>query len=97
MSTIRPLYDRVIVRRIKEEEKSKGGIIIPDTAKVKPSEGKVLAVGSGKIQKDGTVRKPDVKVGDHVLFGKYDGAEVKIEGEESLIVREEEILGVFES
>jgi chaperonin GroES len=96
MSTIRPLHDRVIVRRVKEEEKSKGGIIIPDTAKEKPAEGKVLAVGSGKVQQDGSVRKPDVKVGDHVLFGKYDGNDVKIDGEESLIVREENILGVFE-
>jgi chaperonin GroES len=96
MSTIRPLQDRVIIRRIKEEEKSKGGIIIPDTAKEKPAEGKVLAVGSGKVQVDGSVRKLDVKVGDHVLFGKYDGTEVKIDGDETLVVREENILGVFE-
>jgi chaperonin GroES len=96
MSTIRPLQDRVIIRRVKEEEKSKGGIIIPDTAKEKPAEGEVMAVGNGKIQEDGTVRKVDVKVGDHVLFGKYDGSEVKIDGEERLIVREENILGVLE-
>jgi chaperonin GroES len=97
MSTIRPLHDRVIIRRIKEEEKSKGGIIIPDTAKEKPAEGKVLAVGSGKVQEDGTIRKLDVKVGDHVLFGKYDGTEVKVDGDETLVVREENILGVLES
>jgi chaperonin GroES len=96
MSTIRPLHDRIIVRRVREEEKSKGGIIIPDTAKEKPAEGKVLAVGNGKIQEDGTLRKLDVKVGDHVLFGKYDGTEVKVDGEESLVVREENILGVLE-
>ncbi len=96
MSTIRPLQDCVLIRRIKEEEKSKGGIIIPDTAKEKPAEGKVVAVGNGKVQKDGSVRKLDVKVGDHVLFGKYDGTEVKIDGDETLVVREENILGVLE-
>jgi chaperonin GroES len=97
MSKIRPLQDRVIIRRVKEEEKSKGGIIIPDTAKEKPAEGEVMAVGNGKVQEDGTVRKLDVKVGDRVLFGKYDGTEVKIDGEERLIVREENILGVLEA
>jgi chaperonin GroES len=97
MSKIRPLQDRVIIRRVKEEEKSKGGIIIPDTAKEKPAEGEVMAVGNGKVQEDGTVRKLDVKVGDRVLFGKYDGTEVKIDGEERLIVREENILGVLET
>jgi chaperonin GroES len=96
MSTIRPLQDRVLIRRVKEEEKSKGGIIIPDTAKEKPAEGKVVAVGSGKVLEDGSVRKLDVKVGDHVLFGKYDGTEVKIDGDETLVVREENILGVLE-
>jgi chaperonin GroES len=96
MSTIRPLQDRVLIRRIKEEEKTKGGIIIPDTAKEKPAEGKVVAVGSGKVQADGSVRKLDVKVGDHVLFGKYDGTEVKIDGDETLVVREENILGVLD-
>jgi chaperonin GroES len=96
MSSIRPLQDRVIIRRVKEEEKTKGGIIIPDTAKEKPAEGEVMAVGNGKILEDGTVRKLDVKVGDRVLFGKYDGTEVKIDGEERLIVREENILGVLE-
>ena len=93
---IRPLQDRVILKRVKEEEKTKGGIIIPDTAKEKPIEGEVLAVGKGKVQEDGTVRPLDVKVGDRVLFGKYSGTEVKIEGEESLIVREDDVLGVIE-
>jgi chaperonin GroES len=95
MANIRPLQDRIILKRVKEEEKSKGGIIIPDTAKEKPAEGEVMAVGNGKIMDDGTVRKLDVKVGDRVLFGKYSGTEVKIDGEERLIVREEDILGVI--
>ena len=94
---IRPLQDRVIVRRVKEEEKTKGGLYIPDTAKVKPVEGTVVAVGNGKALDDGTVRKLDLKEGDRVLFGKYSGNEVKIEGEEHLILREDEILGVIES
>ena len=94
---IRPLQDRVIVRRVKEEEKTKGGLFIPDTAKEKPVEGMVLAVGNGKILEDGTVRKLDVKAGDRVLFGKYSGTEVKVEGEEHLILREDDILGVIES
>jgi len=93
---IRPLQDRVIVRRVKEEEKTKGGLFIPDTAKEKPVEGMVLAVGNGKILEDGTVRKLDVKAGDRVLFGKYSGNEVKVEGEEHLILREDDILGVIE-
>ena len=93
---IRPLYDRVEVTRIAEEEKTKGGIIIPDTAKEKPVEGKVLAVGSGRRLEDGTLRKLDIEVGDRVLFGKYSGTEVKIGGEEHLILREEDILGVVE-
>ena len=93
---IRPLQDRVIVKRVKEEEKTKGGIIIPDTAKEKPIEGEVIAVGSGKTLDDGTVRKPEVKPGDRILFGKYSGTEVKIEGEEHLILREDDILGVIE-
>jgi chaperonin GroES len=95
MSTIRPLQDRVIIKRVKEEEKSKGGIIIPDTAKEKPVEGEVIAVGNGKVQKDGRVRALDVKVGDRVLFGKYNGNEVKVDGEERLIIREDDILGVI--
>jgi len=94
---IRPLHDRVIVRRIKEEEKTKGGLYIPDTAKEKPAEGTVVAVGNGKVLEDGSVRKLDLKEGDRVLFGKYSGNEVKIDGEEHLIVREDEILGVLES
>ncbi len=93
---IRPLQDRVIVKRLEEEEKTKGGIIIPDTAKEKPQEGKVIAVGKGKITEEGKVIPLDVKVGDKVLFGKYSGSEVKIEGEEHLIMREEDILGVIE-
>jgi chaperonin GroES len=93
---IRPLQDRVIVKRVQEEEKTKGGIIIPDTAKEKPIEGEVVAVGNGKVLEDGTVRKLDVKVGDRVLFGKYSGTEVKLDGEERLIVREEDILAVLE-
>ena len=96
MSSIRPLQDRVIVKRVKEEEKTKGGIIIPDTAKEKPVEGEVLAVGNGKLNDDGTVRKLDVKEGDRVLFGKYSGTEVKIDGEDRLIVREDDILGIIE-
>ncbi len=93
---IRPLQDRVIVRRLEEEEKTKGGIIIPDTAKEKPQEGKVIAVGKGKVTEDGKLIPLDVKAGDRILFGKYSGTEVKIEGEEHLIMREEDILGVIE-
>jgi chaperonin GroES len=93
---IRPLQDRVIVKRLAEEEKTKGGIIIPDTAKEKPQEGKVIAVGKGKMTEDGKLIPLDVKVGDKILFGKYSGTEVKIEGEEHLIMREEDILGVIE-
>ena len=93
---IRPLHDRIIVKRLEEEEKTKGGIIIPDTAKEKPMEGKVIAVGKGKVLDDGKLQSLDVKVGDRVLFGKYSGTEVKIEGEEHLIMREDDILGVIE-
>ncbi len=93
---IRPLQDRLIVKRVEEEEKTKGGIIIPDTAKEKPMEGKVIAVGKGKVLEDGKIHPPDVKVGDRVLFGKYSGTEVKIDGEEHLIMREDDILGVIE-
>ena len=96
MSSIRPLQDRVIVKRVKEEEKTKGGIIIPDTAKEKPIEGEVVAVGNGKVQDDGKVRPLDVKKGDRVLFGKYSGTEVKIDGEERLILREDDILAVID-
>ena len=93
---IRPLQDRVIVKRIEEEEKSKGGIIIPDTAKEKPQEGKVVAVGKGKINDDGKINPLDVKVNDRVLFGKYSGSEINIDGEEHLIMREDDILGIIE-
>lgn len=93
---IRPLQDRVIVKRLEEQEKTKGGIIIPDTAKEKPQEGKVIAVGKGKLTDDGKVIPLDVKVGDKILFGKYSGTEITIEGEEHLIMREEDILGVIE-
>jgi chaperonin GroES len=93
---IRPLQDRVIVRRVEEEETTKGGIIIPDTAKEKPVEGKVTAVGKGKVREDGKLQPLDVKKGDRILFGKYAGTEIKIEGEEHLIMREDDILGVIE-
>ena len=93
---IRPLQDRILVKRIDEEETTKGGIIIPDTAKEKPSEGKVIAVGKGKIGEDGKVRPLDVKKGDRVLFSKYSGTEVQIEGEEHLIIREDDVLGICE-
>ncbi len=93
---IRPLHDRVIVQRTKEEEKTKGGIIIPDTAKEKPVQGKVVAVGNGKVLEDGKVRKLEVKKGDVVLFGKYAGQEVKVDGEELVILREDDIVGVVE-
>jgi chaperonin GroES len=92
---IRPLHDRVIVKRIEEEEKTKGGIIIPDTAKEKPQEGRVVAVGPGK-QDDGKVIPLGVKAGDKILFGKYSGTEIKLDGEEHLILREDDILGVIE-
>ena len=93
---IRPLQDRVIVKRIAEEEKSKGGIIIPDTAKEKPQEGKVIAVGKGKVNEDGKLILLDVKVNDRILFGKYSGSEINIDGDEHLIMREEDILGIIE-
>ena len=93
---IRPLQDRIIVKRIEEEEKTKGGIIIPDSAKEKPMEGEVIAVGSGKVLDNGTKQVPEVKAGDRVLFGKYSGTEVKIDGVEHLIMREDDILGVVE-
>jgi chaperonin GroES len=93
---IRPLADRILVRRLEGEEKSKGGIIIPDTAKEKPIEAKVVAVGNGKVLKDGKVRKLEVKAGDRILFGKYTGNEVKIDGEDHLILREEDVLAIVE-
>jgi chaperonin GroES len=95
---IRPLHDRLIVKRVDEQEqRSAGGIIIPDTAKEKPQEGKVVAVGKGKISDDGKLIPLDVKTGDRILFGKYSGSEIKIEGEEHLIMREEDVLGIVES
>ena len=96
MKGIRPLGDRILVKRIKEEDKTKGGIIIPDTAKEKPQEGKVIAVGKGKRSEKGDLIAPDVKAGDRILFGKYSGSEVKLEGEDHLILREDDILGVLE-
>ncbi|OLE54081.1 MAG: co-chaperone GroES [Acidobacteria bacterium 13_1_20CM_3_53_8] len=93
---IKPLHDRVILRRIEEGEQMRGGIIIPDTAKEKPQEGEVIAVGEGKIRDDGSRQTLDVKKGDRVLFGKYSGSEIKIDGEEFLIMREDEILGIIE-
>ena len=93
---IRPLGDRILVKRLEEEQKSKGGIIIPDTAKEKPQEGRVVAVGKGRLLEDGKLVPLEVKKADRVLFGKYSGAEVKLEGEEHLIVKEEDILGVIE-
>jgi len=92
---VRPLHDRLLVRRIEEKETAKGGIIIPDTAKEKPQEGKVLAVGNGKVLENGKKIALDVKVGDRILFGKYSGTEIKIDGEEVLIVREDEVLAIM--
>jgi len=93
---IRPLQDRILVKRIEEEEKTKGGIIIPDTAKEKPSEGRVIAVGKGKVTDDGKVHPLDVKKGDRILFSKYSGTEVQVEGEEHIIIREDDVLGIVE-
>ena len=93
---IRPLQDRVIVLRVDEEAKTAGGIIIPDTTKEKPQEGKIVAVGKGKVGEDGKVQPLDVKKGDRILFGKYAGTEIKLEGEDHLILREDDILGVLE-
>ena len=93
---IRPLHDRIIVERLEEETKTAGGIIIPDTAKEKPQQGKVIAVGKGKKTEDGKILPLDVKVGDKILFGKYAGTEIKIEGKEYLMMREEDVLGVIE-
>lgn len=92
---VRPLHDRVLVKRFSEEERSKGGIIIPDTAKEKPVQGEVIAVGQGRVTEDGKLRPLDVKKGDRVLFGKYAGTEIKIEGDDFLMMREEDILGVL--
>ena len=93
---IRPLHDRVIIKRLEDERTSPGGIVIPDSATEKPIKGKVVAVGKGKILENGTVRALDVKVGDHILFGKYSGTEVKVDGEEYLVMREEDVMAVLE-
>jgi chaperonin GroES len=96
MAKVRPLHDRIIVQRIEESEQKIGGIIIPDTAKEKPQQGKVIAVGQGKVKEDGTRQPLDVKAGDTILFGKYSGQEIKIDGEENLIMREDEVLAVLD-
>jgi chaperonin GroES len=93
--TFRPLHDRVLVKRVEEESKTKGGIIIPDTAKEKPQEGEVIAAGTGTIKDDGTVRPLDVKAGDRILFGKWSGTEVTVDGQELLIMKESDILGII--
>ncbi len=95
--TVRPLHDRILIKRIEEKETVKGGIIIPDTAKEKPQEGEVIAVGHGKKTEEGKVVPLDVKAGDRILFGKYSGTEIKIEDQEYLILREDEVLGVIEA
>ncbi|HLG86048.1 MAG TPA: co-chaperone GroES [Alphaproteobacteria bacterium] len=95
--TFRPLHDRVLVRRVESEEKTKGGIIIPDTAKEKPIEGEVLAVGNGSRDEQGKVHALDVKVGDRILFGKWSGTEVKIDGEDLLVMKESDIMGVIDA
>lgn len=94
---IRPLYDRIVVKRIEEKETIKGGIIIPDSAKEKPQEGEVVAVGKGKRLEDGKLVPLDVQVGDRILFGKYSGSDIKLDGVEYLIMREDEVLGIFEA
>ena len=93
---VRPLYDRILVKRVDEETKTSGGLFIPDTAKEKPQQGLVVAVGNGKIQDDGSLRKLDVKAGDKVLFTKYSGSDIKIEGTEHLILREDDVLAIIE-
>ncbi len=97
MTTVRPLHDRVLIKRIEQQEEIRGGIVIPDTAKEKPQQGEVIAVGGGRILEDGTRLPLDVKVGDQVLFGKYSGTEIKLDGEEYLIMREDDILGIVEA
>jgi chaperonin GroES len=97
VTKFRPLHDRVVIRRVKEEEKSKGGIIIPDTAKEKPQEGEVIAVGPGERNEKGERQSPDVKAGDRILFGKWSGTEVTIDGEELLIMKGSDIMGVIEA
>jgi chaperonin GroES len=94
---VRPLHDRILIQRLEEGEQKVGGIIIPDTAKEKPQQGKVIAAGTGKVRDDGTRQLPDVKAGDLILFGKYSGQEIKLDGEEYIIMREDEVLGVIEA
>jgi chaperonin GroES len=93
---VKPLYDRILVKRVEEKEQRRGGIIIPDTAKEKPMEGRVVAVGAGKVEKDGKRIPPEVKVGDRILFGKYAGTEIKLDDEECVILREDEVLGIID-
>ena len=93
---VRPLYDRILIKRVDEEEKTAGGLFIPDTAKEKPQQGLVVAVGTGKVQEDGSVRKLEIKAGDKILFSKYSGNDIKIDGTEHLILREEDVLAVLE-
>ena len=93
---LRPLHDRIIVKRLEEERKTAGGIVIPDTAAEKPVQGKVVAVGKGKILEDGSVRALDVKIGDKILFGKYSGTEVKVDGDELVVMREEDVMAIIE-
>ena len=93
---VRPLYDRILIKRVEEEQKTAGGLFIPDTAKEKPQQGLVVAVGNGKVQEDGTLRKLEVKAGDKILFSKYSGNDIKIEGTEHLILREDDVLAVLE-
>jgi chaperonin GroES len=93
---VRPLHDRILIQRIEEGEQKVGGIIIPDSAKEKPQQGKVIAAGTGKVKDDGTRQRPDVKAGDLILFGKYSGQEIKLDGEDYIIMREDEVLGVIE-
>jgi chaperonin GroES len=94
---VRPLHDRILIQRLEEGEQKIGGIIIPDTAREKPQQGKVIAAGTGKVRDDGTRQLPDVKAGDLILFGKYSGQEIKLDGEEYIIMREDEVLGVIEA
>jgi chaperonin GroES len=96
MSNFCPLHDRILARRIKKDEKTAGGLVIPDTAKEKPQEGKVVAVGNGKRLENGTIQPMDIKKGDRILFGKYTGSEIKLNGEEMLILREDEVLGILD-
>lgn len=93
---LRPLYDRILVKRVKELEKTKGGLYIPESAKEKPIEGEVISVGKGKLQDDGKIRELELRKGDRILFGKYSGTEIKLDGEDFLILREDEVLGIIE-